>query len=586
VTTPLAIVLALALGQATHATAATADDPWIVVLGVAQDGGVPQAGCDRDCCADPGRHRHVACIGIVDPQSGERWIIDATPDFPAQLRMLDEIAPPAHDTPSPGLAGILLTHAHIGHYTGLVYLGHEVMGAQGVAVWAMPRMRAYLSSNGPWSQLVEYDNIRLYELAGDKSVRLNRRITVTPIQVPHRDEYSETVGFRIDGPGRSAFYLPDIDKWDRWDRRIEDVIAAVDVVWLDGTFYADGELGSRSMADIRHPFIVESMQRFATLPASDRDKVHFIHLNHTNPALRADGDARAAVTAGGFHVADEGDRFVLAAGPPRVIPGPVSRPTSRPTTRPATPEDTNPAADGFDLARSDPRAVAIADAVMQRLGGRHAWDQTRYITWKFGGRRRHLWDKHTGRLRLERPGPHSGKHYVMLVDLDTGTGRAWREGVPVTAPEELGSMIRTARNEWINDAYWLLMPYKLKDAGVTLRYVGEGVTEAGGRGDVLELTFRDVGNTPQNKYYVWVGADSGLVEQWAFFGNAADEEPSFVNPWTGWKRFGRIMLSGDRGELYGRPFELVDIAVFDELPESYLDDPAPIDWDELLRGRR
>jgi hypothetical protein len=174
----------------------------------------------------------------------------------------------------------------------------------------------------------------------------------------------------------------------------------------------------------------------------------------------------------------------------------------------------------------------------------------------------------------------------MLVDLETGTGRAWREGEPVTEPDELANMIRAARNKWINDAYWLLMPYKLKDTGVTLRYVGDGVTEAGGHGDVLELTFRDVGNTPQNKYYVWVGADSGLVEQWAFFGNAADDEPSFVSPWTGWQQYGRIVLSGDRGELYGRPFEIVDIAVFDELPESYLLDPAPIDWDELLSGRR
>ncbi len=310
-TTPLAIVLILALGQTTQTTHRPAADPWIVVLGVAQDGGAPQAGCDRDCCADPRTRRHVACIGIVDPQTKERWIIDATPDFPAQLRMFDEIAPPAHDTPSPGLAGILLTHAHIGHYTGLVHVGHEVMGAQGVAVWAMPRMRAYLSSNGPWSQLVEDGNIALHDRAGDKAVRLNRRITVTPILVPHRDEYSETVGFRIDGPGRSAFYLPDIDKWDRWDRRIEDVIAEVDVVWLDGTFYADGELGSRSMAEIPHPLITETMHRLRSLPAAERAKVRFIHLNHTNPALQAGSAQRRMIEAAGFRVAAERERVEL-----------------------------------------------------------------------------------------------------------------------------------------------------------------------------------------------------------------------------------------------------------------------------------
>jgi hypothetical protein len=230
--------------------------------------------------------------------------------------------------------------------------------------------------------------------------------------------------------------------------------------------------------------------------------------------------------------------------------------------------------------------VAIADAVMQRLGGRRAWDETRYVTWKFGGRRRHLWDRHASRLRLERPGPRSGRQYVMLVDLNTGVGRAWGDGEPVTESDGLDGMIRAARSEWINDAYWLVMPYKLRDNGVTLRYVGKGITEDGADAEVLQLTFRDVGDTPQNKYHVWVGADSGLVEQWSFYGKAADEQPEFVSPWRGWKRYGRIMLCGDRGVMGDRPFELVDIAVFDELPESYLTDPAPIDWEKLIPGTR
>ncbi len=307
-TTAFAIAIALA---ATQPTAPIGDDPWMVVLGVAQDGGTPHAGCHRDCCADPSTRRHVACVAIVDPVTSERWVIDATPDFPIQLRMLDKIAPPPDDVPSPALAGILLTHAHIGHYTGLVHVGHEVMGAQDVPVWAMPRMRAYLASNGPWSQLVDYGNIALRALADGEAVRLNQRISVTPILVPHRDEYSETVGFRIDGPGRSAFYLPDIDKWDRWERRIEDIIAEVDVVWLDGTFCADGELAGRSMADIPHPFIVESMQRFSSLPATQRKKIRFIHLNHTNPALPAGSAALQAITDAGFSVARELERVGL-----------------------------------------------------------------------------------------------------------------------------------------------------------------------------------------------------------------------------------------------------------------------------------
>ncbi len=551
---------AVVLAIAAQASRPTGDDPWLVVLGTVQDGGAPQAGCTRDCCADPEIRRHVACLGIVDPMTSQRWIIDATPDFADQLRLLDRIAPAnGNASGSAGLAGILLTHAHIGHYTGLMHLGHEVMGASGVPVWAMPRMKAFLSSNGPWDQLVAFGNISLMELQAGEPVRLNRRLAVTPILVPHRDEYSETVGFRIDGPGRSALYVPDIDKWERWDRQVEDLLAEVDVAWLDGTFYADGELPDRSMAAISHPFIVESLRRFRALPAVQRDKVHFIHLNHTNTALRAGSKARAAIDAAGFHVAQRGQRFLLASAPP------TSRPATQPSTQP-----------------SDPRAVEIADGVMQRLGGRRAWDETRYITWRFAGRRRHLWDKQTGRLRLERRGPSSGKAYVIVLDLDTGEGRAWREGEPVQEPDALGNILKAARSSWINDAYWLVMPYKLKDAGVTLRDLGQGRTADGRAADVLELTFSGVGETPRNKYHVWVAGESGLVEQWAFFSSAADAQPAFVCPWSGWKRFGRIMLSGDRGEIQGRRLDLTDIGVFDELPESLFTSPQPVDWEAML----
>ena len=294
----------IALGLVLAMTAAApqtrpADGPHLVVLGIAQDGGAPQAGCTKDCCATRDSRLHVACLGIVDPVSGRRWLIDATPDLPAQLGILPE------------LSGILLTHAHIGHYTGLMHLGHEVMGADHMPVYAMPRMIEFLSTNGPWDQLVTLGNIELKPLAPDEPVALSDRITVTPFLVPHRDEYSETVGFRIDGPTRSAVYIPDIDKWGRWDRRIEDVIADVDVAWLDGTFYDDGELPGRDMAAIPHPFIAESIERFGDLPADERNKIRFIHLNHTNPALRDDSPARKAVEAAGLHVAGEGERFGL-----------------------------------------------------------------------------------------------------------------------------------------------------------------------------------------------------------------------------------------------------------------------------------
>jgi pyrroloquinoline quinone biosynthesis protein B len=289
-------------------------EPFLIVLGIAQDGGVPQAGSFRaPGWSDPARRRRVSCLGIVDPSTGERWMIDATPDFREQLTMLHSVAP-AGEASLP-LSGIILTHAHMGHYTGLMFLGHESMGAKNVPVYAMPRMAAFLESSGPWSQLVRLKNIELRPLEPGAPVKLNARLTITPIPVPHRQEYSEVVGFRIDGPQRSALFIPDIDSWDLLDAqgvRIEELIAGVDVAYLDGTFYANGEIPGRDMTGFPHPFITTSMERFASLPDSERAKVRFIHLNHTNPALWADTEARRAIEQAGFAIAEEGERFDLA----------------------------------------------------------------------------------------------------------------------------------------------------------------------------------------------------------------------------------------------------------------------------------
>jgi pyrroloquinoline quinone biosynthesis protein B len=315
-----ACVVALLVAVAFAAIGATGDpvnndSPYIVVLGVTQDAGYPQAGCAAACCApawrDASRRRHVACLAVVDPRTSERWIIDATPDFRAQLRRLDEIATPPAGAAPPHLAGVLLTHGHVGHYTGLMFLGHESIGADGIPVHVMPRMAEFLSTHGPWDQLVRYRNIELRGMTDGAPVALNDRITATPFRVPHREEYTEVVGFRIAGPERSVVFIPDVDKWERWDTRIEDVVAGTDVAFLDGTFFADGELPHRDMSAIPHPFIAESMERFAGLPAAERAKVRFIHLNHTNPALDAGSEAVRAIRAAGFDVAREGTRHPL-----------------------------------------------------------------------------------------------------------------------------------------------------------------------------------------------------------------------------------------------------------------------------------
>ena len=283
-------------------------EPYVVVLGTAQDAGFPQAGCRRRCCAgpwaDPDRRRLVSSLAIVDPASSQRWIVDATPDFREQLHRLDGICPVEA---SPGLAGILLTHGHMGHYTGLLHLGREVMGARAVPLLVMPRMERFLRGNGPWSQLVDLENVSLVSLEAGKVVPLNERIRVTPIVVPHRDEFTETVGYRIEGPNRSVLYLPDIDKWERWSTPIEGVIATVDLAYLDGTFFDGEELPGRDMAEIPHPFIVESLDRFGDLDPGERGKIRFLHLNHTNPALDSTSEATRRVVAEGMAIAQEGE---------------------------------------------------------------------------------------------------------------------------------------------------------------------------------------------------------------------------------------------------------------------------------------
>ncbi len=307
-----AALAARALVKADHGAASPLPAPYVLVLGIAQDGGVPQAGTKPDARTPLTRHR-VVSLAIVDPETNERWLLEATPDLKEQLRTLDSVAPVPD---APGLAGIFLTHAHMGHYTGLMYLGHESMGARGVPVYTMPRMGAYLETNGPWSQLVSLGNIELRPLEADVPVELNPRLAVTPIPVPHRQEYSEVVAFRVRGPERAVLFVPDIDSWDAWDdvagrRRLESELARVDVAYLDGTFYADGEVLGRDMSSFPHPRITATMRRLAALPAADRAKVRFIHMNHTNPALDSTHPARAAIREGGFHVARELERMPL-----------------------------------------------------------------------------------------------------------------------------------------------------------------------------------------------------------------------------------------------------------------------------------
>ena len=281
---------------------------YITVLGIAQDGGYPQAGCTAEHCLRHWRgeeeKRHVVSLGLTDQASGQNWLFEATPDFTPQLQQLQQASG------STNLSGIFLTHAHMGHYAGLLQLGREAMGAKGIPVYVMPRMKKFLENNAPWSQLVALGNIKLILMEQDKPIQLTPTLRVRPLQVPHRDEFSETVGFRIETSEKSLLFIPDIDKWPLWEKDIRAEVARVEVALLDATFYQEGELPNRNMSEIPHPFVAETIALFSPLPAAEKRKVKFIHFNHTNP-LMLEGPERDAVKQLGFEVATEGERIVL-----------------------------------------------------------------------------------------------------------------------------------------------------------------------------------------------------------------------------------------------------------------------------------
>lgn len=283
-----------------------AQNPYVQVLGVAQDGGFPQANCQKECCKavfeQKNERKFVSCIAVVDPISKQNWLFDATPDFTQQLHLLNY--------PEPKNLGIFLTHAHIGHYTGLMYLGREAMGASQVKVYAMPKMKSFIEKNGPWSQLVALQNIDLQSIKEDSVIVLNERISVQAFRVPHRDEFSETVGYKIFTANKSLIFIPDIDKWQKWNRSLEEVIKSVDYAFLDGTFYKDGEI-NRPMSEVPHPFVTETMDLLKDLPTTEKVKVHFIHFNHTNPIMNIKSLENKEVRQKGFKVAFQGEKVEL-----------------------------------------------------------------------------------------------------------------------------------------------------------------------------------------------------------------------------------------------------------------------------------
>ena len=287
--------------------------PFIRVLGTVQDGGLPHAGCTCVRCiaarSDPAFKHFVASLALVTPDAKRGWqthLIDATPDITAQIHMLEDVRVFTRGrvdrTP---VDSVLLTHAHMGHYFGLARFGFEAVHTRNLPVRLTPRFAAFLHNNGPWSQLVDKHEVRLIETSPGDSYELDG-LRITPITVPHRDEYSDTVGYRIAGPHATVLYVPDTDGWSQWPAPLLDALGDVDVAILDGTFYSMAELPGRDIDKVRHPLMTQTMDLLQEAVNQGRLRVIFTHLNHTNPALSPSSPERHEIERRGFEVAAEG----------------------------------------------------------------------------------------------------------------------------------------------------------------------------------------------------------------------------------------------------------------------------------------
>ena len=292
-----------------------AENVFVKVIGTAQDGGIPHIGCFCSNCQrawkEPQFSRLISSLALFDLVENKTIFVDATPDIRAQTKMVRERMSSHKKKNKFWPDGILLTHAHIGHYTGLMFYSYEAQSTDRLPVYCSERMADFLAQNGPWSQLVEQKNIVTKTIRPENLQSLTSHISILAIQVPHRDEYTDTLGYKIIGPNRSLLYIPDIQNWKTWDRSIVDEIQKVDIALLDGTFYSPEELPSRDLSSIGHPFISDSMLLLKNIAQNSNIQIYFTHLNHSNLALDPDGDARKTMKKDAFDLAEDGMEFSL-----------------------------------------------------------------------------------------------------------------------------------------------------------------------------------------------------------------------------------------------------------------------------------
>ena len=284
----------------------------ILTLGTVQDGGFPHIGCNLDCCnrvrLNPNYSRLISSISILDNLNSHAWIIDVSPDIAKQIHILMDYIPNLN---YPSLSGIFLTHAHIGHYMGLLYFGLEALNLREIPVYVLPRMKDFLYQNSMFYQMIKNNNIIIKNLKDESEIKLNDSLKLQPFFVPHRNELSETVGYRIKGENNTIIYLPDIDAWDSWGTSLLDIVKNNDIVIIDGTFFSKDEIIGRDIEKIPHPPIVDSMDLMKDLSSSDKQKVFFTHLNHTNKVLNYKSKEYKDVITSGYNILEDRKIFNL-----------------------------------------------------------------------------------------------------------------------------------------------------------------------------------------------------------------------------------------------------------------------------------
>jgi pyrroloquinoline quinone biosynthesis protein B len=284
----------------------------LFVLGIAQDGGVPHLGCSKPCCLEArqsGRQLLPASLGVHDRESGRLLLIEATPAIEAQVARLHELSGAERPSREP-FDALLITHAHIGHYLGLAQLGREVAATQELPLHVTPAMAEFFARNAPWEQVLRLGQVQLREQRPGARFEVLPGLELETIEVPHRNEFADTVALRIHGPRRCVLFCPDIDSWDAEEGILSRLLEGVDVAYLDGTWYDGSELPGRDLREVPHPPIVQTVERLAAEAAAQPGRIRFLHLNHTNPLLR-DPAAVAALEARGFLLAEEGERVEL-----------------------------------------------------------------------------------------------------------------------------------------------------------------------------------------------------------------------------------------------------------------------------------